>query len=84
MRQLKKADFAAITNDCGVKYVTKISDELTKDHREDNNPEESGSMYETGSPFSPVASFEKYIEHLNLNNRFLFLQPKKEINNEIW
>ena len=81
---LKKTDFAVKTNDRGIKYVTKISDELTKNHREDNNPEESGSMYETGGPFCPVASFEKYLQHLNPNNEFLFLRPKKEVNNEIW
>ena len=84
LRQLKKTDFAVKTNDRGIKYVTKISDELTKNHREDNNPEESGSMYETGGQFCPVASFEKYLQHSNPNNEFLFLRPKKEINNEIW
>lgn len=85
MRQLKKSDFAVKTNDKGVKYVTKISDELTKNHREDNEPEEGGSMYETGGPFCPVASFEKYIGHLNPNNEFLFQRPKKEKpDNELW
>lgn len=55
MRQLKKSDFAVKPNDKGVKYVTKISDELTKNHREDNEPEEGGSMYKKGGPFCPVA-----------------------------
>lgn len=41
-------------------------------------------MYETGGPFCPVASFEKYIEHSNPNNEFLFLRPKKKTDNEIW
>ena len=52
----------------------KISDELTKNHREDNNPEESGSMYETGGPFCQVASFKKYLQHSNPSNKFIFLQ----------
>ena len=78
LRELKKTDFVVKTNDSGVKYVTKISDELTKNHRVDDKPEEGGSMYETGGPYCPVASFEQYLGHLNPKNEFLFQRPKKE------
>ena len=52
--------------------------------KKDGSAEESGSMYETGGPFCPVASFEKYLQHSNPKNEFLFLRPKKEVNHEIW
>ena len=85
LRQLKKTDFAVRINDDGVKYIAKISDEMTKNHRVDDKPEEGGSMYETGGPNCPVASFEKYIAHLHPKNEFLFQRPKKETpNDQVW
>ena len=35
---------------------------------------------------SSVASFEKYLQHLNLKNEFLFQRPKKEVSSDaiVW
>ena len=57
----------------GKKYIAKVVDELTKNHRENDKEEEGGMMYETEGPFCRVASFEKYLQHLNPANEFLFL-----------
>jgi hypothetical protein len=40
-------------------------DELKKNHRENDEAEQGGMMYATEGPFCPVASFEKYLQHLN-------------------
>jgi hypothetical protein len=66
LRQLKKNDFLVHTDSAGTKYVLKIIDEMTKNHRENDEAEEGGVIYETGSPFCPVASFEKYLGHSTL------------------
>ena len=57
--------------------MAKVVDELTKTHRENDEEEEGGMVYATESTFCPVASFEKYFEHLNPANEFLFQRPKK-------
>ena len=66
--------------------MSKVVDELTKNHREDNEVEEGGIMYAVGGPFCPVGSFEKYLHHLNPENEFLFQQPKKKgpAHSEVW
>ena len=39
-----------------------------------------------GGPFCPVASFEKYLHHLNPKNEFLFQRPKKKVtaDSDVW
>ena len=66
--------------------MSKVVDELTKNHREDDEAEESGIMYATGGPFCPVASFEKYLQYLNPQNEFLFQRPKKKLtpDSDVW
>ena len=42
-------------------------------------------MYETEGPFCPVASFEKYLQHLNPANEFLLQRPKKTTpDSDVW
>ena len=61
LRQLKRSDFVVKTDSTGAKFVSKVVDELTKNHREDDEAEEGGIMYATEGPFCPVGSFEKYL-----------------------
>ena len=81
---MKKSHFRFGKDASGKKYVAKVVDELTKNHRE-NDKEEGGMMYETEGPFYPVASFEKYLQHLNPVNEFLFQRPKKTTpDSDVW
>ena len=85
LRQLKKSHFRVFKDASGKKYVAKVVDELTKNHRENDKEEEGGMMYETEGPFCPVASFEKYLQHLNPVNEFLFQRPKKTTpDSDVW
>ena len=59
--------------------MSKVRDELTKNHREDAEAEGGGVMYATGGVWCPVASFEKYLQHLNPKSEFLFQRPKKKV-----
>ena len=77
LRQLKKSHFVVLVDASGKKFGTKVVDELTKNHRENDKPEQGGMMYATKGPFCPVASFGKYLKHLNPQNEFLFQRPKK-------
>jgi hypothetical protein len=76
LRQLKKSHFKVFKYALGKTFVAKVVDELTKNHRENDEEEEGGMMYATEGPFCPVASFEKYLQHLNPANEFLFRRPK--------
>ena len=58
--RLRKSDFVVKTDSTRAKFVSKVVDELTKNHREDDKAEEGGIMCAVGGPFCPVASFEKY------------------------
>jgi hypothetical protein len=64
LRQLKKSHFAVMVDASGKRFVTKVVDELTKNHRENDEAEQGGIMYATDGPFCPVASFDKYLRHL--------------------
>ena len=65
LQQLKKADFEVHTDATGAKFVSKVRDELTTNHREDDEAQEGGVMYATGGVWCPVASLRKYLQHLN-------------------
>ena len=43
-------------------------------------------MFEKTGPHCPVASFEKYLQHLNLKNEFLFQCPKRNVSpsDQLW
>ena len=77
LRQLKKSHFRVFKDASGKKYVAKVVDELTKNHRENKKEEEGGIMNETEGLFCPVASFEKHLQHLNPVKEFKFQRPKK-------
>ena len=64
LRQLQKATFEVHTDATGTKFVSKVCDELTKNHRENDEAEEGGVMYAIETEWRPVASFEKYLQHL--------------------
>ena len=67
--------------------MSNIRDELlTKNHREDDEAEEGGVMYATKGVWYTVAPFEKYLQHLNPKNEFLFQRPKKEVSSDaiVW
>ena len=86
LRELKKTDFSFSTDGKGAKYVCKTTDELTKNRRENNEGFEGGVMFEKPGPHCPVVSFERYIQHLNPSNEFLFQRPKKNagISDQVW
>ena len=94
LRRLRKSDFVVIKDSTGAKFVSKVVDELTKNHREDDKrvlmgvpkAEEGGIMCAVGGPFCPVASLEKYLHHLNPENQFLFQRPQKKVtaDSDVW
>ncbi len=86
LRELKKEDFSIRTDSSGVRYVCKVKDELTKNRRENDEAQESQTMFETGGPLCPVLSFEKYVSRLNPKNEFLFQRHKKAVDesDEVW
>ena len=44
LRQLKKSHFRVFKDASGKKYVAKVVDELTKNHRENDKEEEAGMI----------------------------------------
>ena len=84
LRQLKKSHFWVFKDASAKKYVAKVVDELTKNHRENDKEEGGGMMYETDGPFCPEASFEKYLQHLDPVNEFLFQRQIHMFGMIIW
>ncbi|CAG2223465.1 unnamed protein product [Mytilus edulis] len=67
MHTMTKSTFALKTDpDTGMRYIEKILDELTKNHRGNDKETTSGVMPEaTGSMYCPVDSFIKYTDKLH-------------------
>ena len=86
MRQLKKDDFEIQTDAKGRRFVVKTTDELTKNHRENDEAEDGGIMMSNEGSLCPVASFVKYLSHLNPANDYLFQRPKTRqvSDSEVW
>ena len=86
LRDLKKEDFSICTDLSGIRFVCKVKDELRKNRQENDKAQESETMFQTGRPFCPVLSFEKYISPLNPKNEYLFQRPKKAAgeSDEVW
>ena len=86
MRELRKEDCCKDTDSSRVRYVCKVKDELTKNRRENDEAQETQTMFETGGGLCPVRSFEKYLCHLNPKNVFLFQRPKKAVkdSDKVW
>ena len=72
-----------------ISYVMKIVDELTKNHKENDDELITGFMPSIkncdGSihPLCPVRSFENYFTHLNLQTNWLWQKPLKCFPNDI-
>ncbi len=68
LRLLTKESFAAQVVAAGKKFVYQVVDELDKNHRANDQPDDSpgeGRMYERPeSPYCPVKTFELYISKL--------------------
>ena len=75
-KEMLKDDFAMKFNQKNKHwYVTKIQDELNKNHRGNENIV-SGVMPENkDDPMCPFQSFKKYIEHLNPENKYMWQKP---------
>jgi hypothetical protein len=87
LRQLKKDDFEIQTDAKGRRFVVKLTtDELTKNHRENDEAEDGGIMMSNEGSLCPVASFEKYLSHLNPADDYLFQRPKTRLvsDSEVW
>ena len=88
MEKMKKTTFKVEFNSkTETWYIIKAVDELTKNHK-DIDEKISGIMPENkGDRLCPVRSYNKYIEHLNPDNEFLWqypLQVIKAANPNVW
>ena len=86
MCQLKKNDIEKKLDGKGRSLVIKTTDELTKNHRENDKEEDGVVMMTNGSPLCPVPSSQKYMSRLNPENEYLFQRPKtrKVCEDELW
>ncbi|VDH97885.1 Hypothetical predicted protein [Mytilus galloprovincialis] len=89
MHTMTKSTFALKTDpDTGMRYIEKILDELTKNHRGNDKETTSGVMPEaTGSMYCPVDSFIKYTDKLHPDCDRLWQRPRDcfvDDDNEIW
>lgn len=72
-------DFSIKVDSNGNEYIEKVSDELTKNHREDHENEDVMIIEGNGSINCPVISFKLYISKLNPKLKALFQRPNKKI-----
>ena len=79
LRDLTKHSLKVKTASDGVKYIEKVRDELSKNHRLNNENEDGGVIMETGGDSCPVSSFELYVSKLHPNVEALFQRAKKTI-----
>jgi hypothetical protein len=81
LRQLTKHSFAINTDATGRRFVYQAIDELDKNHRGKDNPDDStgeGRMYERPeSSFCPVKLYELYVSKLNPEQPCLWQRPKQ-------
>ena len=86
LRQFKMDDFEIQTDAKGRRFVVKTTDELTKNHRENDEAEDGGIMMSNEGSLCPVASFEKYLSHVNTANDYLFQRPETRLvsESEVW
>lgn len=80
-RNLKPDSFAIGKDERGLRYCTLSFGDETKIH----NEKDRCSMFEKpGSEFCPITSLLKYLSKLPSNAAALYLQPKKELTDEMW
>ena len=69
MHARDKSTFGVRDDGNGSRYVCRLIDEMTKNHRENDKEESSGMMPEMpGNALCPVASFLKYVSKLHPEN----------------
>ena len=81
LREQTKDTFAIAVDSQNRIYVYQAVDELDKDHRENDDPQNSttdGRMYEQPGPLCPVKTFELYLSKLHPELKFLWQRPKKQ------
>ncbi|CAG2216012.1 unnamed protein product [Mytilus edulis] len=84
IHELKITDFAATTDADGRVYIYMSSDELTKNHQQDENTAD-GRMYASDDDLCPVRSFRLYTSHLRGNKcDRLFQRPSTKMNSVKW
>ena len=80
LRLLTKESFAVQVDAAGKKFVYQVVDELDKNHRANDQPDDSpgeGRMYERPeSPYCPVKTFELYLSKLNPTLSCLWQRPR--------
>ena len=79
LRLFTKESFAVQVDAAGKRFVYQVVDELDKNHRANDQPDDSpeeGRMYERPeSPYCPVKTFELYISKLNPALSCLWQRP---------
>ena len=73
LRQLKTYSF----NIKKLPDVTQVMDELTKNHRENDEAEDGGMMLANGTENCPVKSFKLYVSKLDEKLDVFFQKPKR-------
>ena len=77
LRELTVNDFSVKRLANGVECVVKTSDELTKNHRVNDENQDEGVMKATGKEYCPVRAYKLYISKLNPKQSALFQRPKE-------
>lgn len=80
LRTLEKTSFKVEKYPDGKKYVALAKDELTKNHRVNDECHEGGVIVETNGINCPVNSFLVYLSKLNPSCKFFFQRPKPKEN----
>ena len=79
LRLLTKESFKVNNGEDGKRFMTLEKDELTKNHRVNDQQHEGDIILETGGDNCPVASFEEYIKRLNPKLNTFFQRPKASV-----
>ena len=82
LQEQTKDTFAIVVDLQNRIYVYQAVDELDKNHRENDDPQDSTTderMYEQPGPLCPVKMFELYLSKLHLELKFLWQRPKQAI-----
>lgn len=67
------------------RYVKKVKDEMTKNHKQIDDEIVTGFMPEIpGNHMCPVKSFEKYVSHLHPEGSFLWQSPIRNPSTNVW
>jgi hypothetical protein len=87
LREQTKDTFAVAVDSQNRRYVYQAVDELDKNHRENDDPQDSttdGRMYEQPGSLCPVKSFELYLSKLHSELKCLWQRPKEATADICW